>query len=333
MLVSRCGLRLLSKFASSSSSGAKRFVEISKYSLPFVESGAKLLLPSDVGRYYCVKTDQSPPSDDTAAAAHDDGTNSSKIYDNLDYDLITGGDDEALTKLKRLVLEIDLLYASGELIPSSLKVDQWKNLLQLNSRSARMKHLKFLFLIEKKKENRIVRKLEKRAERLERYENEPENEHIDYGLLRNSMFHRIYEKQINCYYNYRLCEAMLHGQDIVIDCSYEGHMSLKEQTNCAKQLLLMWSYNRTHRDPFNVVFCNVNKDGKVFKCLSKTMPTIDEPTFPLNYTEKSYLDLYPKDKLVYLTPHCNQPLKEYNHDDVYIVGNVNAIIHNTIVII
>jgi len=139
------------------------------------------------------------------------------------------------------------------------------------------------------------------------------------------MFHRIYEKQMNFLYNYRLCEAMLHGQDILIDCSYDGHMSLKEQANCAKQLLLMWSYNRTFKDPFNIIFCNVNKEGNVFKGLCKTIPSIDEPTFPLNYTNKSYLELYPKEKLVYLTPHCNENLKEYNYDDVYIVGKISKI--------
>lgn len=308
MLLSRCALRIVSKVGSRS----KRLTEVSRFS-------NSLKLSSRVtcfSRYYCDKSEESLDT-----LNHD--SNTLKVFDNIDYDSITGGDEETLTKLKRLILEIDLLYESGEQIPSNLRVDQWQNLLQLNTRSSRMKHLRYLFLIEKKKENRYVRKLEDRAERLERYENQPENNHIEYGLMRNSMFHRIYESQMNALYNYRLCEAILYGQDIVIDCSYDGHMSLKEQTNCAKQLLLMWSYNRTHKDPFNIVFCNVNKEGTTFKRLAKTIPTIDAPTFPLNYTEKSYLELYPKEKLVYLTPHCNESLKEYNHDDVYIIGKMS----------
>jgi len=307
MLISRFGLRILSKLGYPT----KSLVEVSKCS-----SSLKLCAPvTSASRYYCIKS-KDPP--DTLNCE----PSTPKLFEDIDYDSITGGDEETLSKLKRLILEIDLLYESGEQVPSRLRVDQWQNLLQLSSRSSRMKHLKYLFLIEKKKENRVVRKIEKRAERLERYENEPKNNHIEYGLLRNSMFHRIYEKQMNSLYNYRLCEAMLYGQDILIDCSYDGHMSLKEQTNCAKQLLLMWSYNRTHKDPFNIIFCNVDREGTVFKCLSKTIPTIDDPTFPFNYTKKSYLDLYPREKLVYLTPHCNEELKEYNHDDVYIVGKV-----------
>lgn len=305
MLVLRCGLRILNKLGNCTKSVA----EVSTYSLKLNKQ------VTSISRYYCIKSEKSL---DTL----NNESNSAKPFDNIDYDSITGGDEEKLSQLKRLILEIDLLYEGGEQVPSRLNVEQWQNLLQLSSRSSRMKHLKFLFLIEKKKENRVVRKLEKRAERLELYENLPKNDHIEYGLLRNSMFHRIYEKQINFLYNYRLCQAMLFGQEILIDCSYDGHMSLKEKTNCAKQLLLMWSYNRVHKDPFNIIFCNVNKEETVFKHLSKTIPTIDEPTFPFNYTHKSYLELYPKNKLVYLTPHCNEELKEYNHDDVYIIGNV-----------
>lgn len=306
MFVSRCGFRVLSKLRFCSRS----VVDVLKHPRSLKLCTTML---TDFTRYYCVKFEGSP---DTTG----DESNSSKLFDNIDYNAITGGDEELLSKLKRFILEIDLLYESGEQVPSRLKIEQWQNLLKLNSRSARLKHLRYLFLNEKKKENRIVRKLEKRAERLERYENEPVNDHIQYGLMRNTMFHRIYEKQINCLYNYRLCEAMLHGQDILIDCGYDGHMSLKEQTNCAKQLLLLFSYNRFHRDPFNIIFCNVNKESTVFKWLSKSIPTIDEPTFPLNYTNKGYLELYPREKLVYLTPHCNQVLKEYNYDDVYIIG-------------
>lgn len=305
MLITRYGLRILNKLGTYT----KSFVEVSK---PSFKLNTKL---TGVSRYYCNKLEGSLDSLNC-------DSNTSKLYENIDYDAVTNGDEEALLKLKRLILEIDLLYESGEQIPSQLKKDQWQILLQLTSRSSRMKQLRYWFLIEKKKENRLVRKLEERAERLERYKNEPINEHIEYGLMRNSMFHRIYEKQMNSLYNYRLCEAMLFGQDILIDCSYDGHMSFKEQSNCAKQLLLLWSYNRTHKDPFNITFCNVNKESRVFKGLAKTIPTIDEPTFPLNYTNKSYLDLYPREKLVYLTPHCNENLKEFNPDDVYIIGKI-----------
>jgi len=136
MFITRCGRRILSKLKYCT----KSFDSELKY-LNSLKSYSKL---TNFTRYYCVKSEIS----------HDSLTyesNSSKLFDEINYDAITGGDEETLSKLKRLILEIDLLYESGEQIPSKLKVDQWQYLLQLGSRSSRMKHLKYLFLIEKKK--------------------------------------------------------------------------------------------------------------------------------------------------------------------------------------
>lgn len=56
--------------------------------------------------------------------------------------------------------------------------------------------------------------------------------------------------------------------------------------------------------------------------LKRQIPTMDEPWFPLNSHTCSYLDLFPKDQLVYLTPHCREVLDTYDHDAIYIVGGM-----------
>lgn len=47
-----------------------------------------------------------------------------------------------------------------------------------------------------------------------------------------------------------------------------------------------------------------------------------EPWFPLNVHECSYLDLFPKQQLCYLTPHCREELLEYDPDTTYIIGGI-----------
>lgn len=47
-----------------------------------------------------------------------------------------------------------------------------------------------------------------------------------------------------------------------------------------------------------------------------------EPWFPLNVHTNSYLDLFPKEQLVYLTPHCREELRTYDHDAIYIIGGI-----------
>lgn len=127
-------------------------------------------------------------------------------------------------------------------------------------------------------------------------------------------------KLINYCYLYRALQAMMHGQSMVIDCSYEGHMVYREILNAAKQLTYVFGDNRIHKEPFNIHLCNVNEEGKFMEQLERNIPSLSEPWFPLNIHAESYLDIFPKDKLVYLTPHCRNEFTEFDHDAVYIVG-------------
>lgn len=113
---------------------------------------------------------------------------------------------------------------------------------------------------------------------------------------------------------------MTHGQKVVIDCSYEEHMVFRETINAAKQMTFVFGDNRLHKDPFDIHLCNVKYDGDFMGQLRRNIPSLDEPWFPLNIHSQSYLDLFPKEKLVYLTPHCRAELTEFDHDAIYIVG-------------
>jgi len=73
---------------------------------------------------------------------------------------VTGGDAELEHKLRVLILEAEVLRQEGKAVPqnSSIRTDNWKELLRLPSRSARKKYLEYLFKVEKKKENRMKKK-------------------------------------------------------------------------------------------------------------------------------------------------------------------------------
>lgn len=119
---------------------------------------------------------------------------------------------------------------------------------------------------------------------------------------------------------FRLTRAMQFGEKIILDCSYDKHMNTREAVNCAKQLMFCFAENRISDEPFDLYFCNANMNGVTMKYLKKHIPTMLESYFPLHVTEKSYLDLFPKEKLVYLTPHCKTDLTEYDSDSIYIIG-------------
>lgn len=113
---------------------------------------------------------------------------------------------------------------------------------------------------------------------------------------------------------------MQFGDKIIFDCSYDQYMTRKEAQAAAKQLMFSYAENRQHKDPFDLHFCNVNYSGDTFTRLASNIPNLRAPDFPLNLHEGSYLDVFPKEKLVYLTPHCRDDLTEYDPEAIYIIG-------------
>lgn len=83
---------------------------------------------------------------------------------------------------------------------------------------------------------------------------QPVNEdgHLVYNLSNNNIFLRIYNSKIDSYNNGKLFEAMMFGQKLIIDCGYDNDMTKRENTLCAKQLMLLFSENRYHDSTYCV---------------------------------------------------------------------------------
>ncbi|KAL0851043.1 hypothetical protein ABMA28_006934 [Loxostege sticticalis] len=231
-------------------------------------------------------------------------------------------DAELEKKLRILMLEVEVMRQDGRYAPNSLNTNQWQHLMTLHSRNQRNNYLTYLWKTEKARENQ---KAKKEARRKEFEESKPEEnkefpDDLLYGLTHQALFLRIRDQSINNFDNYRALQAIKYGQPVVIDCSYEEHMVLRETVNSAKQMTFVFGDNRIHKDPFDIHMCNVNLRGDFMKQLRRNIPSLEEPWFPLNIHTKSYLDIFPKDKLVYLTPHCREELTKFDHDAIYIVG-------------
>lgn len=237
-----------------------------------------------------------------------------------DFTSITNGDPVLEKKLKILFLEVEVLRQSGHRIPENVKLRHWKELLTMETRTGRRKYLSYVFGVEKSQENRKKKKAAQKQQREDEMKKLPENNHIIYGLGHNTILHRVYDTTMNHFYHSKLIQAMQFGQKIVVDCSYDSHMTLREVMDCGKQLTYMFSDNRAHDNPFDLYLCNARHEGNTMKQLVKFIPTLYDPDFPINITEKHYLDLFPKENIVYLTPHCREEMREFDHDAIYIIG-------------
>ncbi|XP_050681371.1 mitochondrial ribonuclease P protein 1 homolog [Leptidea sinapis] len=235
---------------------------------------------------------------------------------------LSQGNNEIEKKLRILMLEVEVMRQDGRPAPDYLGSDHWEHLLESSSRNQRHNYLKYLWKCEKSKENE---KLKKEARRKEFQDSEFEEvkefpDDLLYGLKHQTLFLRIRDQSINNFDNYRALQALTYGQSLVIDCSYEDHMVKREILNAAKQLTFVFGDNRIHKEPFNLHLCNVSLEGQFMKQFRKYVPSVDEPMFPLNIHTQSYMDIFPKEKLVYLTPHCREELTSFDHDAIYIVG-------------
>lgn len=99
-------------------------------------------------------------------------------------------------------------------------------------------------------------------------------------------------------------------------------MSHQETKSAGRQLHYCFSKNRRHKNPFDIHLCNVNMNGQTLKWLQKHIPNILEKKHLMGIHEKCFTELFPAERLVYLSPDSENELTEYNADDIFIVGAI-----------
>lgn len=106
---------------------------------------------------------------------------------------------------------------------------------------------------------------------------------------------------------------------LVIDCSFadEFQSNIDAQQNYHSRLQLkihscFTSLYRYHSPSF-IVLCNLSSraDSRIVR---------DSPY--CHSTTKSYLDLFPRDRLVYLSPDSPNQIDRFDHQAIYILGGI-----------
>ncbi|NXO05562.1 TM10C methyltransferase, partial [Rhinopomastus cyanomelas] len=122
-------------------------------------------------------------------------------------------------------------------------------------------------------------------------------------------------------YNWRVAQAMKFGQPLVFDMSYEKDMSVREVTDTVKQIVLSESCNRRSTDPFHIHFCNFRDDSLYHRTLVKYYREAWGKLL-ITVTDQCYTEVFPKDKLIYLTADSPKVMKTFDHHKVYIIGSM-----------
>lgn len=114
----------------------------------------------------------------------------------------------------------------------------------------------------------------------------------------------------NCKMSTSKCKIRL-----VLDFSFDDLMSPKDIAKCVSQVLRCYSLNRRSQDPMQ--FYVVNFNGKSKEEMTKHN---GYQKWDVHFHSESYLDLFPKESLVYLTSDSDNVIHSLEDDKVYIVG-------------
>ncbi|CAN0231177.1 unnamed protein product [Lampetra planeri] len=215
---------------------------------------------------------------------------------------------------------IGLWREAGKSVPSVMTDAQIQEYLEMTSKSMRQRFLRFLHKRECMKD---ARKQKQEAKREERKLLPPKEEAPELPL-RNSFLLTFWARSEERAFDWRLAQAMQHGQPLVIDMSYDDMMNSRASRSCAEQIIELMSSNRRALDPFHLHLCGYapgDASGRTASAALARLYGADAlRRILVTETERSYLELFPHERLVYLTADSPNVLREFDPSAVYVVG-------------
>ncbi|XP_059020269.1 tRNA methyltransferase 10 homolog C [Mustela lutreola] len=225
-------------------------------------------------------------------------------------------DEDPLAAIREL---IDMWRLLGKEVPEHISEEELKTTMECVSKSSKKKYLKYLYIKEKKKKANQIKKEMKAATR-EKAIREQLLETTKEDKEQNFLFLRLWDRNMDIAMGWKGAQAMQFGQPLVFDMDYDNYMKPKELQNTVSQLLESEGCNRRDVDPFHLYFCNLKIDGAYHKELVKRYREKWDKLL-LTATEKSHVDLFPKDSLIYLTADSPNVMTTFKHDKIYVVGS------------
>ncbi|KAL0204435.1 hypothetical protein M9458_002453 [Cirrhinus mrigala] len=210
---------------------------------------------------------------------------------------------------------VEMWHQAGKFVPKNITDEQLEALAQLTTRSAKKKYLKFLAIKESHKITKKEKQEKKKSEREAEGEREQEKEE-----LKNTFLLKFWSSSADRIQSWRAAQAMRFGQPLVYDMSYEQHMSRRELENTIAQLMESEGWNRRAADPFHLHFCGLRLDGAYRRELLKRYGSHTWERLLITATERTHVEMFPQQDLVYLTADSKNVLHTFDHSKIYIIG-------------
>ncbi|XP_056268212.1 tRNA methyltransferase 10 homolog C [Pseudoliparis swirei] len=233
-----------------------------------------------------------------------------------------GGDSEGSSSLEATRDLVAMWQQAGKLVPQEMADEELQTLAKLTTKSSRKKYLKYLAIKEGHKRSRKAKQQLKKTERDASLEQRriQDNDCEDEKGLKNTLFLQFWGRSLDKHLAWRSAQAMLFGQPLVLDMSYESNMTRRELDNAVNQLLEVEGWNRRATEPYHLHFCNLQTDSAYRSELVKRYGAEAWERLLVTSTDQQHVDRFPRERLVYLTADSPNVLRTYDHSKVYIIG-------------
>lgn len=244
-----------------------------------------------------------------------------------------GEDEEKRNRIAVFLMHHEMLRQEGAWVPYQLNNGQLREIG--SKRQTKSTSLKYIEFLEEKDHTKRRELIKKRAMatsgvmvKKQRGEEKKEaQKHIYYGLGGNVIHLRLTKQTENHHYNWKAVSALANSTPLVIDFSYFAQMDSKRHIKSLiyNEIVNAYTFNRTARSPYALHLTNVTPEME--QMLDQAfMTSVRAADFPITVTGEDHLELFDKDRLVYLSPDSRNDLKRVSDDDIYVIG---ALINKT----
>ncbi|KAM6034853.1 tRNA methyltransferase 10 homolog B isoform 2-T2 [Theristicus caerulescens] len=118
----------------------------------------------------------------------------------------------------------------------------------------------------------------------------------------------------------RLLEARASGPRLCVDLGVADRMSQKETSRLASQIRRLYGANKRAQKPFWLCLTEFVVGSLIYEECFRMNDGFSN--YLMDTTQESYLDLFPLDVIVYLTPDSENVLEDIDPKKVYVLGGL-----------
>ncbi|SBS90893.1 tRNA m(1)G methyltransferase, putative [Plasmodium ovale] len=209
--------------------------------------------------------------------------------------------------------EIDAFFAS---VVNVIEEKDINKMVKEKKTKKEKKKEKREILREKRKKNRPKEKKKKKEKKkqllLKLLSNLNEEEKVIF-LKERKLLERIKKEKKKNF----LLNAYNNGYKICFNCSFLNLMGEKEVSSLAKQIFLSYHYMIKSEVPIQFHFTHLKNNDNFFIQLQNKYSL---NTWKVHIHSNDYWDVFPKEKIVVLSPDATEELTELRDDEIYVIS-------------